>query len=133
MGIDAEIYGVGDITDARLREAEEFFIHRGPNGFARSDETGHFLYRRDANPQVIQLQTMSRWYGPGYERGWWPDIALALETFRRAAPELTIYYEDDTTCEYDRQIEYTPRLASQMWDHYFSPLGDAYYERWKDR
>lgn len=132
MGIDAEIYGVGDITDARLHEVEQFFLRRGPEGFAILGEDGHFLNRR-RDPRIITLDTLSRWYGPGYERGSWPDIALALETFRRAAPELTIYYEDDTTCEFDQQFKYTPELAAEMWDHYFGPHGDAYHDRWRNQ
>ena len=75
-----------------------------------------------ASPRV-NVCTMSRYYGPGYERGPWPDIYGAIRTLQAAFPEAKVFYGGDTS---DDGIECTGEYLAEIWEHFLGPHGNDY-------
>lgn len=123
MGVDVNLYAVGDVTARELAAAEEFIIER----CGEADEFfGAWLTRGDlayyGSPRV-ELGTMGRYYGPGYERGDWPTIHNQILSLRAALPMCTIHYGGDGE---DDCPEATDAYLAEIWQHYLGPDGFAY-------
>lgn len=144
MGVDVNLYAVGPVTDEELEAANEFFRLRvypldtyeqeiGYGGLIREPaipDNDPFADRFGGVPpwqeERIEWQTLSRYYGPGYERGDWPYIHNAVVCLRAALPQCTVYYGGDTT---DFGIEATDELLAEYWAHWLGPEGRAYFDR----
>ena len=58
-------------------------------GFVYAEDRGGFDLLPDALPRtgsVFRVHLSTPYYGRGYERGHWPEIAAALEFLRRRLP-----------------------------------------------
>lgn len=114
MGLDVNLYATGVVTDDELEQAVEFFRVRELRGTPIRD-------RWEANRIDVDMGG-SRYYGPHYERGPWPEIALNIMATVAAFPSCTVHYGSDSTV--DAPIV-DDDLLTEMWRHYFSP-------RWND-
>ena len=122
MGIDVNLYAEADPSPEELTAVEEFFNARSNIGYAAEavltvDDEEWF-----SSPRVT-VDTMSRYYGPGYERGPWPDIYGAIRVLQAAFPEAKVFYGGDTS---DDGIECTDEYLAEIWEHFLGPHGNDY-------
>jgi hypothetical protein len=123
MGVDVNLYAEGRITDEELAAANEFMAQRV---YPRDDyehEIGFGSLVRDnlaGEWERIEFRTLSRYYGPGYERGDWPYIHNVIVCMRAALPSCKVFYGGDTT---DYGIEVTDELMAEYWMHWLSADG----------
>jgi hypothetical protein len=89
MGVDACIY-IKSKTDApRLEEPL-------PEGFTiQTDGLG-------PPTSTHEVYTLSRYYGPGYERGPWPTLCAVLMTLMNSPDIESVWYFGDYSCEDDQ-------------------------------
>lgn len=87
MGIDSEIWiPSAEMTVERVTAvAKSLDSWTSVAQYPASDP--HF-------PGWIEVSLLSRWFGPGYLRGYWPHIRRLLEAYRREAPG--VRYGDDS-------------------------------------
>lgn len=125
MGVDVNLYAEANPTDAELERAEAFFTARSWFGDTW-DGTSTVLVRDDSvwleSPRVV-VQTMARYYGPGYERGDWPAIYGAIRVLQATFPDAKVFYGGDST---DDGIEADSEYLAEIWAHLLGPDGDAY-------
>ncbi|HEU5026635.1 MAG TPA: hypothetical protein VFV01_17090 [Spirillospora sp.] len=123
MGIDVNLYAEGHVPDDRLAEASAYLLARC-SIVDTFDGKWPVLARENSydRPRVV-LSTMSRYYGPGYERGDWPSIYGAIRLLRAALPECRVFYGGDSS---EDGQECTDEFLSEMWDHFLGPHGDDY-------
>ena len=109
MGIDAEIWIVApepasDELMAALRAVPHVF-----KVFAVNDG---YPVRRGS---VATVTSLLRYFGPGYERGWWPHLREMIVDAELAAsfllPDATVYYGGDCG---DATAEVTPELLAEL-------------------
>lgn len=124
MGVDVNLYAIGEVTDEQLAEAEKLVTSRGLDvGWEGSPALERAKYYDDDR---IELNTLSRYYGPDYERGSWPSIFAMIRVLQAALPQCSIYYGGDTT---DDGEEVTPEMLEGIWRHWLGPDGDGYHNR----
>ncbi len=75
---------------------------------------------------IYQVELNSPYYGPDYERGYWPQIAAVLEFLRRRLPEAKVWYGRDDG-DWVKQV--TDESLNAMWDHWAENGGRPYYKR----
>jgi hypothetical protein len=132
MGVDVNLYALGEVTDEQLTAANEYAKTRTSAWDSWGDQDQPFtrstvwLGSDDTETPCIQLSTMSRFYGPGYERGDWPGIYSAIRVMRAAFPHCRVFYGGDTD---DWAPEATDDYLAAIWDHFLSPAGRDYYDR----
>lgn len=128
MGIDVNLYAVGEVSDEQLAVAEEYMTARVPAMAwdVGNDEHRVLLKRTEyPEPDRIEVNTGMRYYGPGYERGDWPTIAGAILCLRAALPlGCRVFYGGDTT---DDGPEATDELLAEYGLHWLGPDGDSYH------
>jgi hypothetical protein len=82
----------------------------------------------DAVPRaccVLRVRLCTPYYGEGYERGYWPEIAAALEFLRCRLPSAQIWYGPDGT---DIVRQATREFFDEMW-HYWATNGGRPYHK----
>lgn len=125
MGIDVNLYVEGDITDDEFDAAFAYMEarvgRRSGDDLAVLERNPHY-----ADPMRIEFGTLERYYGPGYERGYWPGIYAAIMAMRHAFPGRQVFYGGDTT--QDAEAVTDERLDA-IWQHWLGPDGDNYYGR----
>lgn len=129
MGLDVNLYAVASPTPEELAAAEAYFAERDC-GFADhsvfNDSESPFLVIDAAEwhefPRV-EVYTLTRYYGPGYERGPWPIIFGAIVTLQAAFPNASVYYGSDSD---DDGLLVTEEFLDEMWQHYLGPNGQDY-------
>lgn len=127
MGVDVELYAVGEITDDEIAKAVAFIGPRLSSGMCwREDDGFPLLDRPSWAPERICLSTPSRLYGVGYERGDWPAIYGAIRLMQAAFPGRPIHYGGDNI---DEHVAVTDESLAALWAHWLGPDGDAYRER----
>lgn len=77
-------------------------------------------------PCVLRVRLTTPYYGPGYERGWWPEIASVLEFLRRRLPGGQVWYGRD---DGDWVREVTAESLDSLWDHWARHGGRPYHGR----
>ena len=125
MGVDVTLYAVGEPTDDELAEAEAFIRERCQLDQQGWTGTGTVLKRDGYNPKMINFYTLDRWYGPGYERGWWPEIYNNIVVLRAALPGCVVHYGSDSY-EAEEIPPVTDEYLQEIWDHWLSIEGQAY-------
>ena len=66
---------------------------------------------------VLICHTDMPYYGRGYERGFWPELAAIIEMLRRRVPESTIWYGRDDS----ESVEIVDNdWLDKMWDYWSS-------------
>jgi hypothetical protein len=126
VGIDCEIYVEAEVTDEFLSFAEEYMMKRVPSFAWRRDEGDTILRRRDYPEPRVEVQTLSRYYGTGYERGDWPDIYAAIRAMQGVFSDRPVFYGGDVS-EYG--MECTPEFLEEHWTHWQSAEGFGYRDR----
>lgn len=128
MGIDVNLYAECEPSLERLNAAEAYLTARSDIGDAWGGDT-QILVIDDAEwldrPRVA-VQTLARYYGPGYERGDWPRIYGAIRILQAAFPEARVFYGGDSS---DDGQECTEEFLAGIWEHFLSPNGDDYHQR----
>lgn len=126
MGIDVNLYAIGDVTDPRLAEANAFMRSRDIVGdYSDIGDSDPLVRSKYADDGRVEWQTWHRYYGPGYERGPWAAIHNAIVCMRAALPECTIHYGGDVEPD---APEVTDEMLAGTWAHYLGPNGDAYHK-----
>jgi hypothetical protein len=123
MGIDVNLYAEGHVTDEQLEEASAYMLARCSIADTFSGQFS-VLERNDSydRPRVV-LSTMSRYYGPAYERGDWPSIYGAIRLMQKALHPLPVFYGGDSSEDGE---ECTQEFLHAMWSHFLGPHGDDY-------
>ena len=75
---------------------------------------------------VLRVRLESAYYGPGYERGYWPEVAAVLEFLRRRLPGGRVWYGRDDS---DWVREVTAESLDALWAHWAEHGGKPYYKR----
>lgn len=125
MGMDVNLYAEVGPTPEELEKAEEFFVARSSLG---DTWDGRFtvLCHRTSNwlptPRV-EVNTLIRYYGKGYERGDWPVIYGAIRVLQSTFPDSKVFYGSDSS---DDGQECTDEFLSSVWAHFLSPDGNNY-------
>lgn len=126
MGVDVNLYAVGPVTDEQLDAANDFLVSRGVTGYDidTGRDTAPPLQRdRWADDGRISCEISTRYYGPGYERGHWPQIHNAIVCLRVALPQCQVFYDGDYS---DDGALVTDDLLAEIWTHWLGPNGQAY-------
>ena len=123
MGLDVELHVRGRWTKKQLLHAEALLNDRLPDFLM----DGKLVLRRinDDEP-VVDAVTLTRWYGPGYERGYWPSIYAAIRILQHCFPSCTIHYGSDAQ-ERESIPPTTAEDLEHLWRHFLSPLGNNYH------
>ena len=109
MPVDAHVFATLDepMAGHLVRSlAEDLAEAVGPTRFADCDNAGavHQVPPADYGvlpdglphaPGVLRVELETAYYGPGYERGYWPEIAAVLEFLRRRLPAARVWYGRD--------------------------------------
>lgn len=121
MGVDVQIgiEGVEWLPEHPLAErVQELLGDPGWNGLV----TQHDGW--------LEISSMERYYGPGYERGSWPRIYGGLRALAAMYPDARITYGGDGV-EVWECPDATPEALEQIWSHWLGENGDAYRRRWR--
>lgn len=78
----------------------------------------------------LEIGSAYRFYGPGYERGYWPQIYGALRALMAMYPDKRITYGGDGY-DVDQNPDVTPERLDEIWAHWLGPDGDAYLRAWR--
>jgi hypothetical protein len=137
MPVDAYIFATGDksVEEQSIRDLSSDLAEAiGPDRFVDFDGAGvvHQVPRGEYNilpddlpraPCVLEVRLASPYYGPGYERGSWPEIAAVLEFLRRRLPGAQVWYGPD---DGDWVREVTADSLDALWSHW-AQHGDRPY------
>ncbi|MCP5028568.1 MAG: hypothetical protein GY929_20010 [Actinomycetia bacterium] len=118
MGVDVNLYAIGEVSDEELNQADAWFFARAREDLNRADAT----YDQELANR-IKVNTPARFYGPGYERGHWPDIYNMIRCLQAALPGCTVHYGGDSE---DDALEVTEEMLSETWGHWLSDDGLNY-------
>lgn len=121
MGVDVNLYAVGDVTDERLSEAKAYMAERFPA--PEGSDWPHLDRPEWEEDGRIGWGCFDRYYGPGYERGDWPRIYAMIRALKAALPECTIHYGGDTD---DESPEATDDYLAEIWAHWLSSAWNDY-------
>ena len=126
MGLNAEIWVLGEHPVEQVEKAEALFANRLP-GFLLNN-------RIDVNPygdSMLNLGGLGRYYGPGYERGNWPEIYAAIRLAQYCFPDSVVIYTPDSEIpDPDDEATSADELAD-IWRHWLGENGHAYYENYR--
>lgn len=123
MGIDINVWVEGDVTDEEYQQGLAEFEFR---------IDGHTLTREGWTPGRVELDKEASWtryWGPHYERGPWPEIAGWLEALRAAFPNHVIRYGGDNDEEYGEEVD--DDMMRRYWAHWRSPAAHNYRDAFK--
>lgn len=136
MGVDATIFfdpGV-PMTDREVEIANWRLIEAtGDRGYSTpprlidrvEEENG---YRHDYETgAAFQIRTGDRYYGPGYERGPWPQIASVLMWLLLNYPNGKVWYGGDSG---DTLPQATIETIAETWKHWAEHGGVPYRSGW---
>lgn len=126
MGVDVNLYVEGTVTDERLDLVNQWLMERGVHGYDRDfqDDRSVPPLRRDDYFDRLEWDTLDRYYGPGYPRGWWPTIHNAIVCIRAALPDCEVFYGGDTT---DYGTKATDDYLAEIWALWTSDAGRSYF------
>ena len=123
MGVDVTLFARGAVSDVALEQAVEYMSMRVLLD-EYTKEQG-VLTRCEHEKDVIDYHSLDRYYGPGYERGWWPEIYNVIMVMRSALPTCTIHYGSDSF-DYHEIPEITAQKLDVMWGYWLGPHGQDY-------
>lgn len=75
---------------------------------------------------LIEAHPVTAYYGAGYERGLWPELAAIIEFLKRRVPTVRAWYGSDT---YGEVTETTAQWMSLMWDYWAENGNRPYQDR----
>jgi len=112
MGVDLQMWAVGDFSDDDIARLNE-----------RVGQIGGRIARKQSGATGIEWLSLTRYWGPGYERGPWPDIYAVWMLL--SATGRPVYYTDDLSTEQYAE-PFTRQDADRFWEHWAGDRGDAY-------
>lgn len=115
MGLDA-IIQVRNFHNAQILEEMNKRIRYSVEDYLRWEFT---------LDDVIELNTLWRYWGPGYERGPWISIAGVIKTTKMMTG-LPVHYGSDI--ESDIKLMTKERMR-EYWKHFTGPNGNDYREK----
>ena len=74
---------------------------------------------------ILRVRLSTPYYGPQYERGYWPEIAATFEFLRRRLPAGRLWYGRE---DGDWVREVTHDSLDELWSHWAAHGGRPYYE-----
>jgi hypothetical protein len=77
---------------------------------------------------ALVISGMSRYYGPGYERGPWPQIYAAIRAVREMYPCHVVRYGGDIA-DWQYHAIADDEYLEKVWRHWLGPHGDDYHSR----
>lgn len=140
MPTSAEIYAT---TDEPLPEADVQLLAShlsealGPERFLEADAIRLIRAEQPESEglpedlpragSTLQVRLCTAYYGKGYERGYWPEIAATLEFLRRRMPSPSrVWYGPDGG---DPLREVSEALLDEHWAHWALVGGRPYYRK----
>lgn len=115
MGLDVNLYAEGVVTDEELAAATMFFEDRDVRG--RPVRSSYW-------PNRIEIDMDgTRYYGPHYERGPWPEIATTILVTVAAFPQCTVHYGSD---DEDEPPSVDQDALDEIWAHWLGPHWNDY-------
>jgi hypothetical protein len=139
MPVDAHIFATADedMSDDFVRslasDLSEVFGSRletsGERGGLFREREQEHKFLPDGLPHsrtVLRVCLSTPYYGPQYERGYWPEIAAALEFLRRRVPEGRVWYGRD---DGDWVREATRESLDELWSYWATHGGHPYHNR----
>jgi hypothetical protein len=129
VGVDAEIFIAGTVTDEELAAAELYLMDRVEYLIGNGREHGYKLVgpRYDLDEPTIHLAVNQRYYGHGYERGSWPHLYGGIRAMQAAFPGRTVYYGGDSGGYTE---ECTPEFLEDLWQLFARPDHNNYIGAW---
>jgi hypothetical protein len=127
MGVDAIIYVEGVAMPEQLSRANEMMLEICPEDWWTRPA-------HDGGPPVIpvavdkweeeriSVNTLYRYYGPGYERGNWSHLYTMIRIMG-AVFERPVFYGGDTS---DYGEECTPEMLEELWQWQLGPHYNDY-------
>lgn len=112
MGVDLRLWAVGDFSDADIARLDE-----------RVSAMGGHIVRKQSGAPGVEWVSLTRYWGPGYERGPWPNI-FAVWKLLSTTGNPVFYSDDGATEQYEEP--FTQSDADRFWDHWVSDYGNAY-------
>lgn len=99
----------------------------GRGGLFRETEHDHQLLPDGlpSSASVLRVRLRTPYYGPRYERGYWPEIAATLEFLRRRVPAGRVWYGRD---DGDWVRELTRESLDELWSHWTAHGGRPYHQ-----
>ena len=74
---------------------------------------------------ILRVRLSTPYYGKGYERGWWHEIAATLEFLRHRLPAGRVWYGPDGT---EHVEEVTQEFLDSMWDYWARHGSRPYFQ-----
>lgn len=122
MGVDADFYLKGKWTDKQKSDFEKSAKERG-----FWDE----YTRLESYSDHLNYHSLSRYYGPGYERGYWPYIRATFILLKHHFPDTILLYGGDVDIEECEEV--TEEFVAKMDAYWLSENGQNYRKYWKAR
>jgi hypothetical protein len=107
---------------------DRLFDYKGTGVIALEPKSDYHLLP-DSLPRtesVLRVQLCTPYYGKGYERGYWPEIAATLEFLRHRLPEARIWYGADGT---EQAEEVNSEFLQQLWSYWSQHGGRPYHQK----
>ena len=131
MGVDVNLYVTGDVSDEDAVRVNALLLDRCDRFVDDWTGEGVVFSPTDAYDEPRwQVSTMARYYGPGYERGPWAEIAAAIILLRHALPGRTVHYGGDSD---DACPVVDDEYLAEIWAHWAGPDGDDYHSHMERR
>ncbi len=95
------------------------------------DSNYSYSYLPDNLPHaatVLHVRMNTPYYGPGYERGNWSEIAAVLEFLSHRIPNGRVWYGRD---DGDWVSEVTRASLDELWKHWAENGGRPYYRKFR--
>lgn len=73
----------------------------------------------------LEITGLARYYGPGYERGHWPNLYAAIRAVRALFPGHRVTYGGDGSQPWENP-DATDEYLAAIWGHWLSEEGDDY-------
>jgi len=138
MSVNAHIFATMDeqLSDDFVRslasDLSEAFGSRletsgGRSGLYRENEKDYELLP-DGLPHsisILRVRLCTPYYGPQYERGFWPEIAAAIEFLRRRIPKGRVWHGRD---DGDLVREVTHESLGELWNYWAIHGGRPYFK-----
>jgi len=128
MGVDVVIKAVGHVTDEQLAEVNARMVEWITDGLYLEDDC-EALNRDEYEPDTLEVSTWWRYYGPGHERGPWPQIYRCIRAVQAWLPQCRVYYGSDAS---DEVTEVTDDYLASIWAHYNGSEGDRYHAYFRE-
>jgi hypothetical protein len=115
-----------DLSDALGSDNVLDYDGRGSIFLERKAEYDVLPEQLPREESILRARLCTPFYGKGYERGCWPEIAATLEFLRHRLPGGRVWYGPDGTEHVD---EVTQQFLDSMWEYWSRHRNRPYYQR----